>query len=368
MAHLSTKKGKPRLRYRITFPDRSWADRSRRYRTHSIAKAMWPKSADLEEKSKRGTYTHRDIEKWRREGFLNALDVKRLGFSAELKTFGMAIEEYQHSWDVSAKEAESREARLRLIGSILDTSIPLKNIVYADGLRLQTELRGKGYKVATIQKYTQDLKRLMNLQVANRAISFNPFAGLKGGRIPQAEKIKHVTLTDQQVREVIDSSHGSPLLGGWLPICLLLAFGCGLRRKEIQEAKWEGIDWEEHSLTVSGKGGKIRKIGLGQRLLYSLLRRERGQGYIFPRFVPWSLSRAFRQHLQSCGIRMRLHDARHTYTSLIQAHGAKPIDAMARTGHADMRMLSHYSHGKFGEVFEDSFSFMQVNEVKESEA
>lgn len=330
---------------------------------------MWPKSAELEEKTKRGTYTHRDIEKWRREGFLNALDVKRLGFSAELKTLGMAIEEYQHSWDVSAKEAESREARLRVIGSIMDTSIPLKNIAYADGLRLQTELRARRYKVATIQKYTQDLKRLINLQVATRAIPFNPFASLKGGRVPQAEKIKHVTLTDRQVRLCIDSAEGSTLLGGWLQILLLLAFGGGLRRGEILSTKWERIDWEERSLMVSGKGGKERKIGLGQRLFYNLLRRQEKEGYLFPRYVPWSLSRAFRQHLESLGIRMRLHDARHTYTSLLQERaGVQPIDAMARTGHADMRMLSHYSHGRFGKVFEDSFDFMKVNEVKESDA
>jgi len=40
---------------------------------------------------------------------------------------------------------------------------------------------------------------------------------------------------------------------------------------------------------------------------------------------------------------------------------------MARTGHQDMRMLSHYSHGKFGKIFEDEFGFMKVLEGKDAE-
>ena len=149
---------------------------------------------------------------------------------------------------------------------------------------------------------------------------------------------------------------------------LLMAFGCGLRRSEILNARWEDINWEERSLLIPlSKTGKSRHIGLGQRLFYELLKRQKEEGPIFPRFVPWSLSRAFRIYLRSLGINMRLHDARHTYASLIQQKaGAKPIEAMARTGHADMRMLSHYSHGKFGEIFEDRFEFMGIADGKEN--
>ncbi len=43
---------------------------------------------------------------------------------------------------------------------------------------------------------------------------------------------------------------------------------------------------------------------------------------------------------------MRLHDTRHTYVTLLQEKKVSPIDAMGRTGHSDMQMLSHYSHPK----------------------
>ncbi len=71
------------------------------------------------------------------------------------------------------------------------------------------------------------------------------------------------------------------------------------------------------------------------------------------------VSRAIIAHFHSCGVDMRLHDARHTYTTLLQEKDVSPIDAMGRTGHADMRMLSHYSHPKLGIIHEDQFEFMQ---------
>ena len=42
------------------------------------------------------------------------------------------------------------------------------------------------------------------------------------------------------------------------------------------------------------------------------------EGFILPRFRPESVSRAIIGHFHSFGIDMRLHDARHTYTTLLQ--------------------------------------------------
>jgi len=370
MAHLSKVTDNHRLRYRITFPDRSYVDRSRRYKTRRDAKAQWPKAAELEERTKHGTYNHRHIEQWRRQGFLNATDTQRLGFNPEFKSLILALEEYRASWEVSPKEATSREGRLNRIASILGGELPLKNLRYADGLRLKKELKALGYKTATIQKCIQDLKRCFNLQLANQTIEFNPFATLKGGRISQKEKIRHVTLTDEQVGEVMARAEGSPALGGWLKVFLLVFFGCGIRRGEALNARWENVDWDERSLLLTKtKTGIHRKVALGQRLYYELLVRKKEKGLIFPSFHPDTVSKTIKRHLQKCGIKMRLHDTRHTYTTLFQGiEGVKPIDAMARTGHKDMRMLSLYTHGKFGKIFEDEFSFMKVNEGQESEA
>ena len=80
---------------------------------------------------------------------------------------------------------------------------------------------------------------------------------------------------------------------------------------------------------------------------------------ILPRFRADSVSKATMKHFRRCGINMRLHDARHTYVTLLQEKNVSPIDTMGRTGHADMQMLSHYSHPKLGTIHEDQFEFMQ---------
>ena len=91
-------------------------------------------------------------------------------------------------------------------------------------------------------------------------------------------------------------------------------------------------------------------------------RKRKPEGYILPRFAPWTISRAIREHLRDCGINARLHDARHTYTTMLQDLGIAPHRAMKRTGHTDMRMLLHYSHGDFKEVYEDRLGFLKTDE------
>ena len=89
-----------------------------------------------------------------------------------------------------------------------------------------------------------------------------------------------------------------------------------------------------------------------------------------------------KRRLRSCGICDHLRGdsgkwyvwADHNYTcSVMNLPGihfavdqnVRPIDAMGRTGHSDMRMLSHYSHPKTGKIHEDQFEFMQNGDEDE---
>ena len=64
---------------------------------------------------------------------------------------------------------------------------------------------------------------------------------------------------------------------------------------------------------------------------------------------------------------MRLHDARHNYFTLLQEDaGATPHEAMQRTGHDDMAMLSRYTHPEIGEVLEDRLGFMRADDEEQT--
>jgi len=242
---------------------------------------------------------------------------------------------------------------------------------HSDGEYFKTFLQDKGYKAVSVNKHLQDLKRMFALQVAERTIYFHPFSVVKGMKIPQNEKIQPVIPTEGEIAFILKKAEENdkkirPLLGGHLTLFLLMFFGCGMRRSEALATRLENIDWEQRSLLlVKTKTGKPRIVGLGHRLFNLLLPKKGQKGFILPQYLPASVSHAIKKHFDKCGIKMRLHDTRHTYVTLLQEKNVRPIDAMGRTGHSDMRMLSHYSHPKLGKIHEDQFEFMQDDDEDE---
>lgn len=372
MAGISKIKNRHRVRYRLYFPDGTFKDRSRQVDKKGQARELKARCDLLESKTRLQEYTVNDIEDWRRNGLINTLDREALQLYPDgRKTLLQAVDEYRETWDVCKKEREARETRLLHIMECFGADISIDTLRHSDGEWLKTWLRDRGYKAATVNKHIQDLKRMFDLQVAERTIDFHPFSAIKGIKIPAKEKIHHSIPTEEEISLILSKAEENdqkkqPLLGGKLTLFVLFFFGCGLRRSEALAARIENIDWDCRGLLLTEtKTGKPRMVGLGKRLFNLLLPLKGQTGYILPRFRPESVSRAMITHFKNCGITMRLHDARHTYTTLLQEKNVSPIDAMGRTGHADMRMLSHYTHPRLGTIHEDRFDFMQDDEKKE---
>lgn len=370
MPKLTKLHDKHRLRYKIYLPDGTYKERSRLYNTQPEARAKETEATTLEVLTSQLNYTQKDLVKWTHAGLLSSKDLEILGenLPGHGKTLEEVLKEWETTWRCGEQESQIRFYRMKNILKILGDN-PIKNLTYQHGRNLINELKERDLKIATIRKYLQDLKSALNHQVAIRYLDYNPFATLTAGRIPAEEKIKHTILTDEQIQQVIEKAEqkdqtDTPALNRTLTLHLLLFFGTGIRRKEAQAAKLEHINWQERSITLPDtitKTGKERTIGLGTKLYNKLLTRKGQTGHILPRFAPWSVSRAVTRHLKNCGIKARLHDARHTYTSMLQDTGVQPKDAIKRTGHTNMRMLSHYSHGDFKEVYEDKFDFLKDN-------
>jgi len=373
MAGISKTKDKFRVRYRLYFPDGTFRDRSRQVDKKGRARELKAMADILESRTRLQDYEKEDVESWLRSGLINIRDKRELQiFPDGRKTLEQASDEYRKTWNVCKKEAEARERRLLNILECFGETTRIDTLRHSDGEYFKIFLRERGYKAATVNKHLQDLKRMFTLQVAERAIDFHPFSAVKGLKIPQEEKIRHLIPSEQEIALILQKAEENdrkkrPVLGGKLTLFILLFFGCGMRRSEAMEARIENIDWEQRGLLlVKTKTGKPRMVGLGKRLYDLLLPLKGQQGYILPRYRPESVSRAIIGHFRKCGVNMRLHDTRHTYTTLLQEKNVSPIDAMGRTGHSDMRMLSHYSHPKLGKIHEDQFEFMQNHENLES--
>ena len=384
-ANITKQGGKWRVRWRLHLPDGSWLDRSRL--TTDKAKAREIKAlADLIEiKTMHQETTAADLEHWRRHRMLNQHDAELLNtYQDARKTLAQAAEEYKQSnscYDCCKEEAEARKVRIDRVIEILGPEKSVGDIRHSDGERIKTALRdgwaGKTYKAVTINKHLQDVKRMFTLQMAEGVIEHNPFGVLKGAKIPREEIISHTVLSYEEIATVLAKAEisdqrrepGNPAsLGGNLTLFLLMFFGCGMRRKEAMAARMENINWKSRSLLLDvTKNDEERSVGLGERLYNLLLQRKGEVGYILPRFYINSVSRAVSRHFRNCGFKMRLHDTRHTFTTRLLDLGVLRHDAMGRTGHKDGRMLDHYSHPKFGEVYEDQFPFMQMEEKSAAE-
>jgi integrase len=318
---------------------------------------------ELHDKTIEHNYSLKDVKNWLKQRLITEFDADRLGYSCHAKELWLAFTDYQATWEVSPKEEQARQARCQRILDILGEDSRIDHLRHSDGLRLRKELKEQGLKTATIQKVLQDARRMLGLQVADGIIEFNPFGEVKAGHIPRDEVLAPHSLTLEEVGNALKKAAESKLLKGQIGFVLLLLLGTGMRRGEALAARWEWIDWDRRMLSLPGeatKTGKPRKIGLGQKLYYELLVRRQEEGFILPRFAPWSISRAIRELLEKCDIKARLHDLRHTYTTLLQTSGAKPIETMARTGHSNMKMLSHYSHGETDEILEDNLDFLKM--------
>jgi len=366
------------MRHTVFFPDGRRADRSKYYPTKTRARIMCEVATIIEAKTRARVQTRAQLDLWRAEGLITENDISELDLSPDkIKiTLDDSFTQWAATWYVSEGESVNRWIRIRGICEIIGPDRSIGDITYADGERLKLELRRQGKKTATIRKYIQDFKRTLRHQVLMGVLDHNPIAELSAGRIPAHEKPDQVALTASEVQMCLDNARariqageiGWKVLHGDLEFFLLFAFGTGCRRKELLGIRWDFIDWDRRSITVPAelaKDKEAREIGIGGRLYDELKNRRELDGFIFRRWYPTTVTKAVGIHFEKCGIKARLHDCRHTYTTLIQTSaGARPDQAMQRTGHNDLKMLSHYTHARFTEVIEDRLPFMEPAEIE----
>ncbi|HSH79967.1 MAG TPA: site-specific integrase [Herpetosiphonaceae bacterium] len=164
-----------------------------------------------------------------------------------------------------------------------------------------------------------------------------------------------------------------------------VALSLGLRRGEALGLRWEDLDLERRTLRVAVSLGVVNgKLVLGEpktatsrrtlelpAALVTALRVHRARqleerllagsrwqetGFVFTSSVgtpihPGNLLKAFHALLNRAGLpRVRFHDLRHSYASLLAAQGISARVAMEMLGHSDIRVTQNiYTH-----VFEEA--------------
>ncbi len=217
-------------------------------------------------------------------------------------------------------------------------------------------LLDKGLSAKTIGNVIVILKEMFKHAVQWGYLDANPVQYVER---PRGEDKEMDVLTPEEVRQLLDAQDEP------LRTLLLMAILTGMRQGELFGLLWEDIDFARHQVHVrrslwhgtlgTPKSRRSRRaIDMPPTLERALqqLSTTRRSEFVFcsERGTPLDADnfrhREFPEALRRAQLRrIRFHDLRHTYTSLLIAHGAHPKYIQAQLGHASIQTtLDRYGH------------------------
>jgi integrase len=217
-------------------------------------------------------------------------------------------------------------------------------------------LLGKGLSPKTIGNVIVILKEMFKHAVQWGHLDANPVQYVER---PRGEDKEMDVFTPDEIRRLLDAQEEP------LRTLLLTAVLTGMRQGELFALQWEDIDFARHLIHVrrslwhgtlgTPKSRRSRRaIDMPPTLEQALQQRSttRRSEFVFcsERGTPLDADnfrhREFPAALRRAELRrIRFHDLRHTYTSLLIAHGAHPKYIQAQLGHASIQTtLDRYGH------------------------
>ena len=231
--------------------------------------------------------------------------------------------------------------------------------------QFRADMVAKGKGVRTINKCLTLLGSMFRYAIKRDMMAMNP-AGLVN-KIPTPEgekndKLELAILTPTEINALLTAADDH------YRVLLMAAVLTGLRQGELLGLQWSDVDWQARQVYVrrSWSGGRMyepktktsrRRVPIPDELLTPLrewrLRCPKGAlDLVFPNGdgKPQNpsnlLRRGFFPALRRAGLRrIRFHDLRHTYASLLIARNVNPKIVSTLLGHSSIKVtMDVYSH------------------------
>lgn len=130
----------------------------------------------------------------------------------------------------------------------------------------------------------------------------------------------------------------------------LFLYALGLRFSEMANLKWEDIDYNNKTVTIYGKGGKIRRLPLPNIILESLNNIEKKSEYIFPsqkgtgkiKDIRKAIKRAIRR--ANLNIKITPHQLRHAFATHLMSKNINIRIIQKLLGHKAITTTEFYTH------------------------
>lgn len=270
-------------------------------------------------------------------------------------TFGAVWEEYQ-KWAQSSKTHwldDERRYRLHLKEYLAHKR--MKDITLTLLQDIKAELQSQGLAPATV-KHCLVLIR----QVFNKAALWGMWEGdnpvkPRSGILPKLDNSMLRTLTHEEERKLLAALFERSQDVHDMAVVSLYG---GLRFAEIAALRWQDLDFKSNRIIVHGKGGRIRHVPMNNTLKTVLKDRYLGEkpvDLVFPDrngAVQGKISATFARTVTELRLnegrqkryQLNFHSLRHSFATRLAEAGTPLTVLRDLLGHADLQMVSRYSH------------------------
>lgn len=216
----------------------------------------------------------------------------------------------------------------------------------------------KGLSGTSLQRQLSSLRTLFNYLCRHRRADNNPAQGVPA---PRAAKRLPETLTVDQLERLL-AFPGDDALATRDRAVMELFYGCGLRLSELTGLNLGDIDWQQRTVTVTGKGRKQRQVPFGSKaeqalnqwLQHRSLAADHTQKALFisrngTRISNSSVQQRLRKRAQQQGVGVSLHPhmLRHSFASHILESSSDLRAVQELLGHANLSTTQIYTHLDF---------------------
>jgi site-specific recombinase XerD len=128
-------------------------------------------------------------------------------------------------------------------------------------------LNTNGYNKKSINRKLSSLKGMFNFGINNEIITYNPTGNISG--LKNSIKIPEIIGQSifPQIMLLIDKESKEPELE---KVIFELLYGCALRVSELCDLNINDLNLNRKSLTIHGKGSKIRNVPVGEKSIIAI--------------------------------------------------------------------------------------------------
>jgi integrase len=261
------------------------------------------------------------------------------------------VKSYKRSWDTDESMIRNHLVT-KLGGKRMSAISPPDVAVFVEAMKAAKYAPGTCNRALVLLRYGFELA----LRWKVLGIESNPVKEIKN--LKDDNKIERFLTQDQTVRLLAAVRQSESEM---LQHIVLFLIYTGARKREVLDAKWQDIDWNQKSWRIpKTKSGKIRHVPISIGALELLgnlkLRLEvstqiavnvnapifanpkTGEPYV-SFFFSWNAAR-IRAGLPD----LRVHDLRHSFASFLVNAGRSLYEVQELLGHADIRTTSRYAH------------------------